>query len=126
MNVLIVEDNPASLRRVRRLVQEAAPSAALFAFSDSGDAMNFIREGESVPDVAFLDVEMPKPDGMQLADALLLRNGRANIVIVSAYTQYQEAAFRRFVSGYLIKPIRAEDVRVQLAHLRYPPLSGGP
>ncbi len=126
MNILIVEDSPPSLKRIQRLLQEAEPSATLFAFSDSSDAMDFIRAGKHCPDVAFLDVEMPRPNGLQLADGLLAHNPRANVIIVSAHTQYQEAAFRRFVSGYLVKPVRAEDVRAQLAHLRYPPPTEDP
>lgn len=126
MKILIVEDNPLSLNRIRGLVQEAQPAASLFAFSDSADAMDFICTDRNSPSVAFLDIEMPKPNGLQLADALLERNPRVNVIIVTGHMQYQEAAFRRFVSGYLVKPVRAEDIRAQLAHLRYPPSPENP
>ena len=71
-------------------------------------------------DVAFLDVEMAVTSGVQLAQRLTLYQPQINIIFATGFGQYRDSAFDLHASGYLMKPITAEKVRVELAHLRYP------
>lgn len=63
MKILIVEDSTLEMDRILRLVREAAPMAEVTSFTDSIQARNEIQVHGYLPDVAFLDIEMPAPTG---------------------------------------------------------------
>ncbi|MDO4492816.1 MAG: response regulator [Clostridia bacterium] len=117
MNIWIVEDAPLELRRLERLVKQCAPEDALRSFPDAEEAL---AAGEPLPDVAFLDVELPGMSGVELAGKLCAQKPDCNIVFTTAYSDYMPDAFSLFASGYLLKPFAVEEVAAQLAHLRHP------
>lgn len=71
-------------------------------------------------DVFFLDVRMPGMDGVTLAKKIKLIQPRANIIFSTGYAEYMPDAFLLNVSGYLLKPVTAKQVREQLDILRFP------
>jgi len=120
MKILIVEDSTLEMDRILRLVREAAPTAEVTSFTDSIQARNEIQVHGYLPDVAFLDIEMPAPTGTELAAMLSAEHPQVNIIYTTAYTSYMQQALETFVSGYLLKPFSVQDIRRQLDHLRYP------
>lgn len=71
-------------------------------------------------DVAFLDIEMPGMSGIELAKKLKDIKPYLNIIFVTAYTDYALEVHSLYVSGYLLKPIKKEDVVTALDNLRNP------
>jgi len=69
----------------------------------------------SLPDMALLDVQMPKRDGISAAKELYLELGIPTIII-SAYSDAQtvDAARDSGVFGYLIKPTSADQLRAAI------------
>jgi two-component system, LytTR family, response regulator len=57
------------------------------------------------PDVAFLDIDMPGMNGLELAAALLEMDEDLDIVFITAYDQYALEAFRVNALDYLLKPV---------------------
>ena len=70
-------------------------------------------------DVAFLDIEMPGMNGLQLAQKLQAIDPQLNIIFITAYDEYMSEAFDMYASAYLLKPISEESMRKALDHLRY-------
>ncbi len=120
MVILMVEDVALERSRLERLIHEALPGAVLHAFGDSIDALEAIQKGHCLPDIAFLDVELPALSGIELAQKLLALKPDTNIIFTTAYTNYMQAAFNLFASGYLLKPVTLEQIQKQLDHLRFP------
>ncbi|MGM9605535.1 MAG: response regulator [Faecousia sp.] len=118
MTILAVDDEKMALEALSDAIREAAPEAELHRFRWSEDALAFAKMTRV--DVAFLDVAMPDINGVQLARYLALFQPQMNIIFVTGYGQYRDSAFDLHASGYLMKPITAEKVRVELNHLRYP------
>jgi CheY-like chemotaxis protein len=67
MNVLTIDDEAGALEVLNRAVLEAVPNAKLQAFTSAVDALEAIRRGNALPDVAFLDVKMPGMTGLEMA-----------------------------------------------------------
>ena len=120
MVILIVEDAALERSRLERLVHEAVPNAALYAFEDPTDALEEIERSRRFPDVAFLDVDLPGLTGVELAQKLMAMKPDTNVIFTTAYTNYMQEAFSLFASGYMLKPVTSEQVKEQLEHLRFP------
>ena len=118
MTIVAVDDEKIALEALSNAIREAAPEAELHSFRWSEDVLAFAEETRI--DVAFLDVEMAVTSGVQLAQRLTLYQPQINIIFATGFGQYRDSAFDLHASGYLMKPITAEKVQVELAHLRYP------
>ncbi|WP_025783791.1 LytTR family DNA-binding domain-containing protein [Sporosarcina sp. D27] len=85
--------------------------------ADSGDAaiMQAIR---LQPDVVFLDVEMPKMNGIEVAAVLKELKNPPQIVFATAYPQFAADAFRVNAVDYLLKPYEEEQISQTLNRIR--------
>src|SRR4051794_3687600 len=90
-DILLVEDNGADVYLFRKALTDAGLNYALTVIGDGGQAMTFIRgEGEyadrPVPDLAIIDLSLPKNDGIQVVEAIreAERFGDMPIVITSS------------------------------------------
>lgn len=66
--------------------------------------------GEIKPDVAFVDIEMPDMNGLELAEKILAIHGETNIIFVTAYSQYAIEAFKVNALDYILKPVDAQEI----------------
>lgn len=80
---------------------------------DGENAVSLARQ--TMPDMALLDVQMPKRDGISAAKELYVELGIPTIII-SAYSDAQtvDAARDSGVFGYLIKPTSADQLRAAI------------
>ena len=123
MTVLIVDDEePAALSLERVVEQVLGAGTRILTARDGKGALALAAK--SRPDLAFLDVQMPGMNGLELARRLEARDREINIIIVTAHPQYALPAWQLHVSDYLLKPAGEEDVRLALANLRRPVRGG--
>ena len=118
MRILLVDDEPLALLDLERTLQQIAPEAALYSFLSAEKAL--AATAEILPEVAFLDIQMPGINGLGLAKALKDRAPTVNIIFVSAYSDYMAQAFTLHASGYITKPVTLQDISRELNDLRYP------
>ena len=71
-------------------------------------------------DVAFLDIHMRGMNGVELAKELKTANPKMNIIFVTGFSEYKGDAMDIKASGYIMKPVTAEDVKAELEDLRFP------
>ena len=119
MTIFAIDDEPKALRVLCRAIAEASPDADIRAFNQPVDVITAVEDGE-MPDVLFADADMPYINGPDLAKALKLRCPRLNVIFATGYDDYMRDALNLHASGYLKKPITAEDVRAELDNLRHP------
>lgn len=70
------------------------------------------------PDVVFLDINMPRLDGMAAAQQMREHGFAGEIVFVTAYDQYAVSAFAQRAIDYLIKPLEEARLRDTLSRLQ--------
>ncbi len=117
MNIIAVDDEKRILGLVTGEIQKAAPGCSLAGFTSAREAIAYA--GENAVDAAFLDIDMGEMSGLELAAALKEINAKTGVIFVTGYGQYIDDAFKMRCSGYLMKPVRAESVAVELARLRH-------
>ena len=68
------------------------------------------------PDMALLDIRMPKKDGLAAAE-IIYKRMRIPVVIFSAYSdpEYVDAGNRIGVFGYILKPVTQDQLRVGIS-----------
>ena len=119
MKILLVDDEPLQLTRLEKAVKSALEGEAeILAFSSPVEAWEHVKK-QGV-DLAFLDIEMPELNGIQLAKKLQNVNPLVNIVFVTAYEQYALESHRIRASGYVTKPVSKDKIALELKNLRYP------
>ena len=106
MRILFCDDNSVILEQLRSYVSDyfkrnggQQPELVCYA---NGDAL---LAAETRADIAFLDVEMPGINGIQLGAKLKEMNPHIKIFIVTSYPDYLDEAMRFQVFRYLSKPI---------------------
>jgi len=119
MRIIALDDKPLQRRALVSAISEAAPNATVVACA-SAEEMLAMDDLDSI-DVAFVDIDMPGMDGVELAQMLRKTHPGLNVVFATAYGEYMPAAFELHCSGYLLKPITAAKVRAELDDLRRPP-----
>ena len=108
MRVLIAEDETIIRLDLRALLERAGFEVCAEA-RDGEEAVALARETE--PEVAVLDVKMPRLDGIEAARHMTAERP-IPIVVVSAYSELAlvHRAAEAGVYGYLAKPFREEAV----------------
>ena len=116
MRVLVAEDETLIRLDLTGMLQSAGFEVCAEA-RDGVEAVELARS--ELPDLAVLDVKMPRLDGIESARRILDERP-IPIVIVSAYTEQSlvDRAAEAGVFGYLSKPFREEDLLPAIATAR--------
>ena len=118
MVTLTMDDNPAVLQSLDRILARVDPDGTHLSASAGTEALELIRG--SAPDVAFLDIEMPDSSGLEVARRLKSLRPLTNLVFITGHSEYAVSAFGLYASAYLLKPITEAQIRSALANLRHP------
>ena len=108
MRLLIAEDETIIRLDLRDLLERAGFEVCAEA-KDGEEAIALARSEE--PDLAMIDVKMPKLDGIEAARRIL-EERPIPIVMLTAYGQDElvSRAVEAGVFGYLVKPFREQDL----------------
>jgi len=115
-SVLVADDEHLIATSIAAMAREMGHNVTGVA-GDGEAAVHLARQ--SRPDVALLDIRMPKLSGIDVA-AVLYRELSVPSVIISAYSDQEQLDKIRQngvsggIYGYLIKPVEADDLRVAL------------
>ena len=104
MRAMIVDDEAPARSELRYLLEETGRVDAIMEASSAREAVEKLMESKA--DIMFLDIQMPKTSGMQLAEALHRLKNPPAIVFVTAYSEYALEAFGVDAIDYLMKPER--------------------
>ena len=118
MQIIIVDDEPLILRGEAAIVQRMLPEAGVRALSSPQEVLRYAESNHV--DIALLDIQMPGMTGVELAWALKRMQPDINIIFVTAYDHYYAEAMQMHASGYLVKPLREEELLEELRELRRP------
>jgi len=106
---VLVADDEASIRFVLREALEEAGHEVVDV--DSGEAAwKALAEGRF--EIAFLDIRMPGPSGLELLDRIRATAGDVAVVVITAQNTLENAveAMKRGALDYLVKPFQMAEV----------------
>lgn len=100
MRTIIIDDDDLSRNVIEDLVSEYSEIQLIKSCSDPIEAFKTIKE-ENI-DLVFLDIEMPKMDGMEMIRSL---NPLPQIILVTSHTEYALESYEYNVTDFIQKPI---------------------
>lgn len=109
IKAIIVDDELYSRDELKHLLS-AFKSIQIVGEAESGESA-VIKALQFQPDVVFLDVEMPKMNGMETAKALRKLKKAPLVVFATAYAQFAAEAFRFDAIDYLLKPYDEDQLQ---------------
>ncbi|MBR0463060.1 MAG: response regulator [Clostridia bacterium] len=122
MTILAVDDDVRALDRMCGIAATILPTARLIR---ADDPLTALAEARKQPvDIAFLDVDMPELDGLDLGQYLKEMYPGINIIYVTETDEYALDAMSLHASGYLLKPANERLIRDELSDLRHPLTQG--
>jgi len=112
MEILIVDDEPLARQRLVRMIEKLEEHNIVAEAENADEALAAIDEHD--PDIVLLDVRMPGKDGLALARDISQLDCPPAIIFCTAFDQYALDAFGTTAIGYLLKPIKAEQLQEAL------------
>jgi DNA-binding LytR/AlgR family response regulator len=103
---MIVDDEPLAIERLEILCGDHPIIDIVGTANDGVAALRLAQQ--LTPDLIFLDVGMPKMDGINAARALGLMDKKPAIILVTAYDNFAVEAFDLDVVDYVLKPVSSE------------------
>ncbi len=112
-DILIVDDEPPARYELMRMLRRTAPDAMVREAGSVKEALDEISR--QMPDLLFLDIQMPGSDGFELLDHLGKK--RPPLVFTSAYERFTLRAFEEDTLDYLLKPFDEKRLAKALSRI---------
>jgi DNA-binding LytR/AlgR family response regulator len=109
LRTILVDDEPLARDELAFLLSELGGIEVVGQAGDAPEALKLAERED--PQLAFVDLRMPGPDGIALAQALKRRHPLLQIIVVSAHDDAALRAFEAQVLDYVLKPVRLERLR---------------
>lgn len=119
INVLIADDHALVRQGLRRLLEE---DSEIRVVAEASDGLEAVREYERVhPDVAVLDIAMPRRDGLETVKQLLALDPDARILMLTMYPeeQYAVRTLKAGALGYITKGNCTAELHRAVHAVRY-------
>jgi DNA-binding LytR/AlgR family response regulator len=116
---LIAEDEPLLAQSLKKELSALWPPLSFVHASHGAQALELALE--NLPQIVFLDIQMPGLSGLEvaaeLADHWPAQRPLPAIVFVTAYDEYAVQAFELAALDYVIKPVRSERLKLTLERI---------
>jgi CheY-like chemotaxis protein len=109
IDILLVEDNPNDAELTLRALRKSDVGARLAIARDGAEALEYLLSDRSMPKVVFLDLKLPKIDGIEVLRRIRA-DERTHSVPVVVLTSSQEErdiseCYKLGVNSYVVKPV---------------------
>jgi len=106
MNVIIIEDEKPSARRLQRMLKSLYLEAETMLHSVEESIVWF--QNNEHPDLIFLDIQLSDGLSFEIFEAIEIKSA---IIFTTAYDEYALQAFKLNSIDYLLKPIDEDDLK---------------
>ncbi|MFO1373777.1 MAG: LytTR family DNA-binding domain-containing protein [Agitococcus sp.] len=113
MRILVCDDETLARDRLVRLLRDVPDCEVVGEAENGRDALDKVAALE--PDLILLDIRMPVMDGIACAEALSRLDNPPAVIFITAFDEHALAAFQVEAIGYLLKPVRREQLNEALA-----------
>lgn len=103
LSVAVCEDNPAYLDKLQKEIKNIIP-VSITQFSSYHSFFQFLKNGTCPYDMVFLDIELGKFSGIELARKISVLNPCTQIIFISQYLKYVSPVYQVKHTFFIYKP----------------------
>lgn len=116
MKVIIVEDEPLAVERLRLLLKQYDPYIQVTAALESIAAtVKYLKDPERKPDLLLMDIHLSDGSAFEIFKQV---NITGPIIFTTAYDQYAIEAFKVLSIDYLLKPVTLQSLGLAIEKLK--------
>jgi len=110
IRVLLADDHAVVRQGIRQFLEASGEIVVLAEAGDGEQALRLVREHR--PDVAVLDIQMPRLSGIDVARTIRTERLPVGVLILTAYDDepYIRAVLQAGANGYVLKTADADDI----------------
>lgn len=112
MDILVVDDEKLARERLVRMISRIDGCKVAGEALSGRDALKKIEQLR--PDIVLLDIRMPDMDGLEAARHIMQMEAPPAVIFCTAFNQHALEAFEAQAVGYLLKPVKAEQLQAAL------------
>jgi len=113
LSILLIEDDTIEIMKVNRTINSLGLPHQITEAENGEKALEILKKKDQLPDIIFLDLNMPKINGIEFLKILksdsVLKYIPTIILTTSANHKDVLECYRIGIAGYIIKPLRYED-----------------
>ncbi|WP_321340176.1 response regulator [uncultured Cohaesibacter sp.] len=110
-DVAIVEDEELERRALRTILSNKVDGINIVGEARNGvEAMDLINN--NAIDLILVDINIPKPNGLEIIQSLRQKNMKTKVVILTAYDYFEimQKAIHLKADSFLLKPVKTEEL----------------
>ena len=110
IRVVLADDHAVVRKGIREFLEEDPEIVVVAEGSDGGEALRLVAEHH--PDVAVLDIQMPRVTGIEATRQIKAAHPDVRVLILTAYEDdpYVFALLRAGVDGYILKNADPDEI----------------
>jgi two-component system, LytTR family, response regulator len=116
IHAMIVEDDSKSRQMLASQLLNMPGIRVLAAFGTAEEAFPEILS--QLPELLFLDVELPGKSGIELLEQLRMMKIDLSVIFTTAYDHYAISAIKQAAFDYLLKPVNKEELLTAITRFR--------
>jgi two-component system LytT family response regulator len=114
MKILLIEDEPAAVRRLQKVLLEIdSRNEVIGALSSIESAVDWLL-AHPAPDVILMDIHLADGSSFEIFDKVTVT---APVIFATAFDEYALKAFKVNAIDYLLKPIKKVDLEQALLRI---------
>lgn len=110
IEIIMADDHPIVRQGLRQIIETDSAISIVGEASDGETALELIEKHQ--PDVAVLDIDMPKTDGFDVVRSLNEKKSNVEVVFLTMHSENEifEEAMNLGVKGYVLKDSAVNDI----------------
>jgi|SRR3954471_5475645 len=120
-DILLVEDNPNDAELTQRALKKSDVGARLAIARDGAEALEYLISNRPKPKVVFLDLKLPKIDGIEVLRRVRSDERTRSLPIVVLTSSQEERdiseCYKLGVNSYVVKPVEFDKFYKAVADL---------
>ncbi len=113
LKILLIEDDTIEVMKLNRAIKKLEMSHQLIEARNGEEALKILKEDKNLPDIIFLDLNMPKINGIEFLRILktdeVLRFLPTIILTTSNNQKDMLECYQVGIAGYILKPLKYDD-----------------
>ena len=109
MKILVADDHKLIVEDIVDELHGIVPDAEIIGTNEPDQILKLADK--HLFDVIFMDIDLDQENGIDLAEQILEKHPRTNIIYVTSYEKFALDSYRTRASAFLLKPISTERLR---------------